>query len=258
MKFLYTLILLAVASVTFAQDNIPIRIEADDSYPRDAKVVQTLGGMQDVEGQYRARWVVRSDDGRIDPDIRIHYQEHGVSIWCPPGKYETICTVAIYAKEPEELLWVDLQHEWIVEGEVNPPDDPDVPDDPDDPVDPPEGFDDVPSLVADLVRPIKDAEKVETCKILAEVYRKHGALARDGAYEDADELADACNAEYTYTLGINKFLRYRPAMTRVREAIGEMMSDGRLEDMESFGNLWVAIGDGFDLVKGGKDATVQD
>jgi len=249
MKSLYTLILLAVASVSLAQDEIPtIGIIAEDTYPRDSKIVQTLAGLEDVT--YRARWVVRSDDGREDPDIRIHYEEHGVSIWCPPGRYESICTIAIFTQDPAELVWVDLFADWSVEGGPDPPNPPDPPGPPDDPPGPPaEGFDDVPALVADLVRPIKDAEKVETCKILAETYRRHGQLAREGVYEDSNELAAACNSDYMYQIGINKFLQYRPAMSLLRQEIGKMMVAGRAETMEDFGNLWIAIGDGFDIIK---------
>ena len=180
--------------------------------------------------------------------LYVHAQEWGspgISIWAGPGKYETICTVAIIFEDNEAGItlidWVDLQLDWEVSGEPGP-----VPDDPEDPVDPQTGFDDVSALVADLVRPVRDSDKVENCQILATAYREHGGLARDGAYKDADELADSCNATYQFQLGINTFLRYRPAMTLLRAEIGKMMKAGRMQDMDDWGNLWIAIGDGFE------------
>lgn len=251
-KLLYAVLLLLMPVLTGSAtaDDEPA-IVAEDSYARDSRIVMTLEGLDDVK--YRARWVVRSDDGSIDPDFRIHHLEHGVSIWAPPGNYETICTVAvILTAEPDttEIGWLDLWHEWKVEGKIDPPDDPEDPEDPDDPDGPdppvPADFSDFTTLIQKLAAPVKVDDRKAEAALIAAAYRQ----AVKDEYETYSDLVDASSSAVVSELGLNKFLRWRPLFTRLTDALVQAQKDSRLnDDMDDWHECWAAIAAGFDKVE---------
>jgi hypothetical protein len=130
-------------------------------------------------------------------------------------------------------------------------------------VPPPTDFGDVIGKVKELAGPIKDpTSKAEAAKIIAAAYRKHGALAVKGEYKDQNVLADATSAEFVAELGLNRYVKWKPMMTRLREHMSQLMKDGKLKDgdMKAWGALWEQYAKGFDAVanEGGTDGSKKD
>jgi len=122
---------------------------------------------------------------------------------------------------------------------------------PDDPVVPPVKPDlsDASKVVIELAGPIKDPSgKAEGAQIIAAAYRKHGQLALKGEYKDPNVMADATSSEFVYELGLNRYVKWRPMMTRLREHMAKLMAEGKLKDMQSWAALWEEYAKGFDAV----------
>jgi len=207
----------------------------------------TLTGVEDAT--VFTKWWLRADDGQSpDPDLRVWQDLKGVSFWCPPGKYEVLVTVVIPPDGdnlPVDL--VSMSQEFLVTSNFVPVDPPDDPDDPPPPP-PPTNFSDIPAEIFRLGGPVRDDSKAETARIIAEAYRTTGADHL--SYENQEVLADATSSQFIAEIGLNKYVRWRPMMSRIRELMVKLMKEERLEDknMPQWGELWEAIAQGFDKI----------
>ena len=228
-------------------DTKSVTLDAPKQFPRDKKILFTIKGLDGSKA--RLKWWVRSDDGKFAPDFEVFNEGRTCAVWAGPGKYEVLVTVGVI--EATDILWFDVEHKFSVDGVAPQP----PPVDPDDPVDPdptqPSDFGDVVGKVKELAGPIKDpTNKTEAAKIIAAAYRKHGELAAKGEYKDQNLLADATSAEFVYELGLNRYVKWRPMMTRMREHMTELMKTGKLKDkdMKAWAALWEEYAKGFDAV----------
>lgn len=233
-----SVILLMIASVVSAADKVAI-LDAKPQYERDAKIILRVKG---ADGEIvRIKWWVRSDEGKPSPDHEVIDGGRAVAVWAKPGKYEALVTIAI----PDDKLvkFLDAEHKFIV-GNSPGPIDPDVPDPP-----APSDFGDVAKVISDIVAPVRDEDKAGACKIFAAAYREHGALAIKGEYKTPELLGDATSSDFVYKLGLNRYLRWRPAMSALSKHYAELNSKGVMKDMEAWGKLWQAYGEAFEKVK---------
>jgi len=248
MKNLFVLLLLlcpltlarAEEKVTVGAPTPKVTVDAPNSFARDKMILFKLSG---IEGsKVRVKWWIRSDDGRIPPDFQVFDEGKTCVVWAPPGKYEALVTVGVI--EASDILWFDVEHKFTVEGSSDPPNPPKPPDVSSD-------FGDVTATILKLAEPVKDADgKADASKIIAEAYRKHGQLAAKGEYTDQNVLADATASEFVYALGLNRYVRWRPMMTRIREHMAKLMAEGKLKDkdMPTWAKLWEEYAKGFDAV----------
>lgn len=221
-------------------------LESKPEYSRDSKVVIRVKGA-DAE-KVRIKWWVRSNEGKASPDNEVIDNGKAVAVWAPPGKYEVLVTIAI--PDEKSVTFVDAECKFTILASSDPlptpgPGPVPVPD----PVTPPQNvFGDVDKVVSDLIAPVRDDDKAGGCKIIAAAYRKHGELASKGEYSDQNLLADATSSEFVYELGLNRYIRYRPAMTRLRSHMEQLIKDGKLKDknMKQWSELWAAYASAFD------------
>ena len=243
-------LVLLMGSVAFAGDPPTVTLNAQAEYPRDKQVAIELEGLQDVS--FRAKWEIWSTrDTNPDPDFRVYQDGTGVSVWGSPGAYRALVVVGVPdcgAEQGGTVHWIDLDVRFVILGEAGPvdPNDPVGPVDPNDPL----AYYELRDLTIELCRPIRDDAKAEGCQIMADAFKEHGKLAVAGEYATTDELSDACSSQYVFELGMMRYLRYRPAMTRLREAMQKLINEGRVEsdNMEQWGQIWLAIGEGFQHV----------
>lgn len=237
-----------------------VKLDAPKTFARDRKILFTITGLDGSKA--RVKWWVRSDDGRLVPDFEVFNEGKTCAVWATPGKYEALVTVGVI--EATDVLWFDIEHKFAVDGTVPPPVDPVDPDDPVVPDPPqPSDFGDVVGKVKELAGPISDpTSKAEAAKIIAAAYRKHGALAAKGEYKDQNVLADATSAEFVYELGLNRYVKWRPMMTRMREHMAGLMAAGKLKDkdMPTWAKLWEEYAKGFDAVaaEGGSNGSAKN
>ena len=256
MRILCSLLLvLFLAFPAFPEDKVSVgapgsivksvTIDAPSSFARDKMILFKLNGIEGTKA--RMKWWVRSDDGKSPPDFQVFDDGKICAVWAGPGKYEVLVTVGII--EQNDITWFDVEHKFVVDGTG--PNPPPGPDPPPAPGAPPGDFGDVTDVVRNLADPVKDADgKAAAATIIATAYRKHGALAAKGEYKDQNTMADATSAEFVYELGLNRYVRWRPMMTRLREHMAQLMKDGKLKDkdMQAWSKLWEAYAVGFDAV----------
>jgi len=222
-----------------------VKLDSPNSFARDSRIRLDIGGLEGQE--YRTKWWIRSNDGRDAPDHDVFNSGATCAVWAGPGHYEALITVAVI--DGTDITWYDIEHEFKVigDGPLPPPDD-------DDPIIPPPNdqydFGDVAGEVVRLCKPVKDDSKAEAAALIANSYRKHGLLAVKGDFDDQNDLADATSADFVAELGLNRYLRWRPVMTRIRQHMQGLMNDDKLEsgDMPAWGALWEEYAKGFDAV----------
>lgn len=254
MKFYwYMLMIVAMCAPLSAQDapligaDKSVVINSPNKFARDRKVLLQVSGLDGLKA--RLKWWVRSNDGKDPPDYEVFNDGKTCAVWAPPGNYEALVTVGVI--EGTDVLWFDVEHKFVVGDGPAPPNPPNPPNPPDPPTPPANDFGDVVGKVKELAGPIKDpTNKAEAAKIIAAAYRKHGALAVKGEYKDQNILADATAAEFVYELGLNRYVRWKPMMSRLRDHMSQLIKDGKLKDgdMKQWGALWEEYAKGFDAV----------
>jgi hypothetical protein len=232
-----------------------VLITSPNKFARDKKILLQVTLPEAVKA--RMKWWVRSNDGKTPPDFEVFNEGKTCAVWAEPGNYEALVTVGVI--EANDILWFDVEHKFVVGDGPPPPPPADVckvcgkkpcvcvvP-----PPPPPSDFGDVIGKVKELAGPIKDpAGKTDAAKIIAAAYRKHGALAASGEYKDQNVLADATSSEFVYELGLNRYVKWKPMMSRLREHMTELMKAGKLKDkdMKAWAALWEQYALGFDAV----------
>lgn len=240
-----------------AVDGPSVSINSPNKFARDRKIVLQITLPDSVKA--RMKWWVRSNDGKSPPDFEVFNDGKTCAVWAEPGNYEALVTVGVI--EASDILWFDVEHKFSVGDAPAPPIPPNPNPTPPNPPTPPapSDFGDVVGKVKELAGPIKDpASKPDAAKIIAAAYRKHGELAAKGEYKDQNILADATSAEFVYELGLNRYVKWKPMMTRLREHMTELMKAGKLKDkdMPAWAALWEQYALGFDAVaaQGGTNA----
>lgn len=245
---------LAFAMAANAVDLAGVKVQSPHEFKRDRKVVLEVSGLQGTTA--RVKWWIRSDDGRAHPDHEVFADGRVCAVWAIPGKYEALITVGI--PDPKStVLWVDIEHKFTI-GEVGPtPPLPPGPQPPD-PVTPsnPSSYNNAAETVKKLSESVRDDDKESAAKVFAAAYREHGKLALKGEYKNADVLADATSTDFVYELGMSRYLRWRPMMTKMRDHMTGLINDGKMKDMNDWGRLWEEYAKGFESIKNSEGANV--
>jgi len=204
------------------------RLVVVKDYQRDHSIVLNLEGM---EGEFRARWVVRSTEGKAPPDALVLHGEAGVAVWAPPGQYEVICTVAVPEWTGKTLLLGDLSEEFtVIEGVVPEPPLPPgpLPDPPGPPQPPSAGFADLTKAMAGYVARVKSDDRAGEAKQLAGVFEALASECEDGTHTKSDEVWETATSSAAAELGLNAFLAWKPALSAVRKDVDAAVASKRL------------------------------
>lgn len=217
-------------------------------YARDSKIAFKLdenGGDINKDVEFHAKWSVINTVGK-PVEFEVFNDGRVCCVWGPVGNYRLIVIVSSVNWSSRKIEFKEINEGFKIVDSITP--DPDPGPDPPGPY----PFSDASEKVIELWGPVKDDDKVGAAKVLSASYKKHGELALKGEYKDQNQLADATTSEFVYELGLNRFLKHRPASTRLREYMSTLIKDGRIHDkkMDEWGLLWIAISKGFDKLSG--------
>lgn len=223
-------------SMLWAGDPPTVKLEAQAQYTRDTKIAFKVSGLEKV--QARLKWWVRSTDGRTAPSVEI--VNNVCFVWAGPGKYEALITIGVI--DGKDLHWIDLEHQFVV-GAVAPQ--PEPPPGPAPTPNVPSDFGDIPSKIKEIVDPVRDDDKAAAVKILAKAFRDQ----TKENFSTPEQLADATSSQFVYELGLNRYLRWRPAMSRLREHYAALLKEGNLKTMQDWNLLWNQYAKAFEEYK---------
>jgi len=229
---------LCFQSSIWAGDPPTVKLDAQAQYARDSKIALKIEGLDKVKS--RLKWWIRSTEGKTAPSTEI--VNNTCLVWAGPGKYEALITIGVL--DGDELHWIDLEHQFIV-GNATPTPTPPGPG----PVVPvpvdPSDFGDVKAKIKEMVDPVRDDDKAGAVKIIAKAFREQ---AKEN-FSTPEQLADATSSQFVYDLGLNRYLRWRPAMGRLREHYATLLKDDKLKTMQDWTTLWEQYAKAFEEYK---------
>lgn len=226
-------------SATWAGDPPTVKLDARTQYNRDSKIALKVEGLDKVKA--RLKWWVRSTEGRTTPEVEIC--NNTCFVWAGPGRYEVLITIGVV--DGQDLHWIDLEHKFAV-GDASPQPDPPRPGP--SPIVPGD-FGDIKAKIKEIVDPVRDDDKAGATKIIAKAFKTASEAAAKGEYKDAVQLADATSSEFVYELGLNRYLRWRPAMSKLREHYAALLAEGKLKTMQDWAELWSQYAKAFEEYK---------
>lgn len=219
-------------SAIWAGDPPTVKLDAKPQYSRDAKIAMKVDGLDKTKA--RLKWWVRSTEGKASPECEI--TGNTCLVWAGPGRYEVLITIGVV--DGQEINWIDLEYKFAV-GDVAPVPTPG----PSPPV--PGDFGDVKAKIKEIVDPVRDDDKAAAVKILAKAFREQSKET----FTTPEQLADATSSQFVYELGLNRYLRWRPAMTRLREHYAAALKEGKLKTMQDWTTLWNQYATAFEEYK---------
>lgn len=224
------LFLTIVATTTLllqpAGDPPTVKLDAKAQYNRDTKIFMKVDGLSKVKA--RLKWWVRSTEGKASPEIEIN--NNTCLVWAGPGRYEVLITIGVV--DGQEINWIDLEHKFAVGDGITPGPSPPVPGD-------------VKAKIKEIVDPVRDDDKVAAAKIIAKAFMEQSKET----FSTPEQLADATSSQFVYELGLNRYLRWRPAMSRLREHYASLLAEGKLKTMHDWNTLWVQYAEAFEEYK---------
>ncbi len=225
-------------SMLWAGDPPTVKLDAQPQYNRDSKIAFKVEGLDQVKA--RLKWWVRSTDGRAKPETEI--VNNTCLVWAGPGRYEVLITVGVL--DGEELHWIDLEHQFVVGNAVPTPPTPPGPGPGPDPV-VPSDFGDIKAKIKEIVDPVRDDDKAGAVKIIAKAFLEQSKES----FSTPEQLADATSSQFVYDLGLNRYLRWRPAMGRLREHYAALLKEDKLKTMQDWNTLWDQYAKAFEEYK---------
>ncbi len=228
--------MLFVQPMLWAGDPPTVKLDAQPQYNRDTKIALKVEGLDQV--QARLKWWVRSTDGKATPETEI--ANNVCFVWAGPGRYEVLITIGVL--DGKELHWIDLEHQFVV-GNATPT--PPTPPGPGPGPVVPSDFGDVGAKIKEIIDPVRDDDKAGAVKILAKAFLDQ---AKEN-YTTPEQLADATSSQFVYELGLNRYLRWRPAMSRLREHYAALLKEDKLKTMQDWTNLWNQYAKAFEEYK---------
>jgi len=219
-------------SAIWAGDPPTVKLDARAQYNRDAKISMKVDGLDKVKA--RLKWWVRSTEGKGSPEVEI--TNNTCLVWAGPGRYEVLITIGVV--DGAEINWIDIEHKFAV-GDVAPQPEPGpspiVPGD----------FGDIKAKIKEIVDPVRDDDKAAAIKIIAKAFLEQSKET----FTTPEQLADATSSQFVYELGLNRYLRWRPAMSRLREHYAALLKEGKLKTMRDWTTLWEQYAQSFEEYK---------
>ena len=82
---------------------------------------------------------------------------------------------------------------------------------------------------------------------VAKSFRENAELSKTGKYNQ-DRLMELTQSQLASDLGINEFLKIKPAMRWIKDEIARQIAGGKLtqDDHQKWAEVWLAVGLGFE------------